>query len=228
MTFLIPLLLLLFCGDDEERAFSNFVGFRIHLLFVSLPPIITQQSFTDTIYPFSFFRDDDENDENIQVLDYHQVDANRGLSEKTNAIDKLRLRFGANEMPEEKGQNFIKLILKQFDDLLVKILIVAAIVSFILAAVDGDGELAFVEPTVIVLILIANATVGVVTETNAEKADAAGKQALEAELGARKDAEAMLATEEETAAPQRRGRDTQGRHRRTSTRICAEVADGKG
>jgi len=98
------------------------------------------------------------------------VDANRGLSEKTNHIEKLRLRFGANEMPEEKGQNFIKLILKQFDDLLVKILIVAAIVSFILAAVDGDGELAFVEPTVIVLILIANATVGVVTETNAEKA----------------------------------------------------------
>lgn len=98
------------------------------------------------------------------------MDANRGLSEKTNHIEKLRLRFGANEMPEEKGQNFIKLILKQFDDLLVKILIVAAIVSFILAAVDGDGELAFVEPTVIVLILIANATVGVVTETNAEKA----------------------------------------------------------
>ena len=106
----------------------------------------------------------------FQVLDYHQVDANRGLSEKTNHIEKLRLRFGANEMPEEKGQNFIKLILKQFDDLLVKILIVAAIVSFILAAVDGDGELAFVEQTVIVLILIANATVGVVTETNAEKA----------------------------------------------------------
>ncbi len=106
----------------------------------------------------------------FQVLDYHQVDANRGLSEKTNHIEKLRLRFGANEMPEEKGQNFIKLILKQFDDLLVKILIVAAIVSFVLAAVDGDGELAFVEPTVIVLILIANATVGVVTETNAEKA----------------------------------------------------------
>ena len=98
------------------------------------------------------------------------MDANRGLSEKTNHIEKLRLRFGANEMLEEKGQNFIKLILKQFDDLLVKILIVAAIVSFILAAVDGDGELAFVEPTVIVLILIANATVGVVTETNAEKA----------------------------------------------------------
>jgi len=169
VTFLIPLFfLLLFCvrrrGGERFQTSSGFGSIFSSFL---LP---REQSFTDTIYPFSFFRDDDENDENIQVLEHHQVDANRGLSEKTNAIDKLRLRFGANEMPEEKGQNFIKLILKQFDDLLVKILIVAAIVSFILAAVDGDGELAFVEPTVIVLILIANATVGVVTETNAEKA----------------------------------------------------------
>lgn len=40
-------------------------------------------------------------------------------------------------------------MLKQFDDLLVKILIAAAIVSFLLALVNGDtGLTAFVEPTV--------------------------------------------------------------------------------
>ena len=40
-------------------------------------------------------------------------------------------------------------MLKQFDDLLVKILIAAAIVSFLLAIVNGDtGLSAFVEPTV--------------------------------------------------------------------------------
>lgn len=40
-------------------------------------------------------------------------------------------------------------MLKQFDDLLVKILIAAAIVSFLLAIVNGDtGLTAFVEPTV--------------------------------------------------------------------------------
>ena len=36
VNFLILLLLLLFYGDERER-FSNFCGFRIHLLFVSLP-----------------------------------------------------------------------------------------------------------------------------------------------------------------------------------------------
>jgi Ca2+ transporting ATPase len=69
------------------------------------------------------------------------------------------------------GQPFWRLVLKQFDDLLVKILVAAAVVDLLLALADGArGARAFVEPAVIVAILAANATVGVVTETNAERA----------------------------------------------------------
>eukprot|EP00891_Asterochloris_glomerata_P003373 jgi/Astpho2/3373/e_gw1.00054.11.1_t len=69
------------------------------------------------------------------------------------------------------GTPFWKLVVKQFDDLLVKILIVAAVVDFGIAVINGErGASVFVEPGVIVLILAANATVGVITETNAEKA----------------------------------------------------------
>lgn len=61
--------------------------------------------------------------------------------------------------------------MKQFDDLLVKILIAAAVVSFLLARLNGEtGLTAFLEPSVIFMILAANAAVGVITETNAEKA----------------------------------------------------------
>ncbi|GJM96494.1 hypothetical protein PR202_ga13334 [Eleusine coracana subsp. coracana] len=75
------------------------------------------------------------------------------------------------EDPGSGGTPFWKLVLKQFDDLLVKILIAAAVVSFLLARMNGEtGLSAFLEPSVIFMILAANATVGVITETNAEKA----------------------------------------------------------
>ncbi|KAJ9166349.1 hypothetical protein P3X46_021121 [Hevea brasiliensis] len=104
-----------------------------------------------------------------EVLDFFGVDPNKGLSDSQVVLNaKIH---GKNVLPEEKRTPFWKLVLKQFDDLLVKILIAAAIVSFILALVNGEtGLTAFLEPFVILLILAANAAVGVITETNAERA----------------------------------------------------------
>ena len=96
------------------------------------------------------------------------MDPRVGLSERD--ADAARRRHGTNEMPADPGTPFWKLVLKQFDDLLVKILIAAAVVSLVLGILDGEGASALVEPGVIVLILVANATVGVMTETNAERA----------------------------------------------------------
>lgn len=104
-----------------------------------------------------------------EVFDFFEVDPAKGLSE--DQVARHGRVYGKNVLPEEKRTPFWKLVVKQFDDLLVKILIAAAVVSFILALINGEtGLTAFLEPSVILMILAANAAVGVITETNAEKA----------------------------------------------------------
>ncbi|KAF5330617.1 hypothetical protein D9619_006003 [Psilocybe cf. subviscida] len=107
-----------------------------------------------------------------EILDHYAVDANRGLSQEQ--ATKHAELYGKNELPEEPATPLWELILEQFKDQLVLILLGSAVVSFVLALLeDNEGSTwwgAFVEPSVILLILVANAAVGVIQESSAEKA----------------------------------------------------------
>ncbi|KAI9017858.1 hypothetical protein BC832DRAFT_527040 [Gaertneriomyces semiglobifer] len=106
------------------------------------------------------------------VLKSLDVQVDKGL---TDGEARRRLaQYGPNELPEDPPTPLWELILEQFKDQLVIILLAAAGVSLVLAFLDAEGQNqgaeAYVEPIVILLILIANATVGVWQEVKAERA----------------------------------------------------------
>jgi Ca2+ transporting ATPase len=106
------------------------------------------------------------------VLVYFNVDASSGL--RDDQVTELRAKHGKNAIPEDPPTPLWELILEQFKDQLVLILLGSAVVSFVLALFDDEeGLSAFVDPAVILTILVLNAVVGVSQESSAEKAIAA-------------------------------------------------------
>jgi P-type Ca2+ transporter type 2C len=92
--------------------------------------------------------------------------ASRGLDAAA-AAERLG-RVGANELVEKPRPGFFALLLEQFTDFLVIILIAAAVISIVL------GE--YLDASAIILIVILNAVVGVVQNSKAEEALAALKK----------------------------------------------------
>lgn len=102
-----------------------------------------------------------------QVLSALHADREHGL---TAAEAEKRLQeYGANVLKEKKKKTNFQRFLDQFKDVMILILIAAAIVSFVIAWIEGDAK-AFFEPCLILLIVILNAIMGVLQESKAERA----------------------------------------------------------
>ena len=78
-------------------------------------------------------------------------------------------QYGPNRLRAKKKKSNLQRFLEQFKDVMILILIAAAVVSFIVAC-NGHDTSEFFEPLLILVIVILNAVMGMVQESKAEKA----------------------------------------------------------
>ena len=91
----------------------------------------------------------------------------------------MRATHGLNELPAEETESLWEKIKEQFEDILVRILLMAAVVSYLVSLFGHEEENAlpaWIEPAVIITILVLNGIVGIYQDANAEKALQALKQ----------------------------------------------------
>ncbi len=97
----------------------------------------------------------------IRLLD---TSAKTGLTGKQ--VNTLTHTYGSNELPGAKPKSIITKFFLQFNDFMIYTLLAAAILSFFVSYINGETD--WIEPAIILIIVIVNAIIGVAQETKAE------------------------------------------------------------
>jgi len=101
-----------------------------------------------------------------ETLNNLGVSLDQGLS--TKEAKERQLVYGKNILTAKKGKSIVVKFFEQFADFMIIILIFAAILSFIVSYFEGNPD--FVDPIIIFVIIVVNASLGVLQEARAEKA----------------------------------------------------------
>ncbi|MHB8114393.1 MAG: HAD-IC family P-type ATPase, partial [Bellilinea sp.] len=105
------------------------------------------------------------------VLNQLESEQNRGLT-AAEAARRLE-KYGPNALTEPPHTTFLQMVLRQLNDFVVLLLIVAAVISTIVSAVEHEP---YIESIAILAIVVLNAVLGVIQESRAEQALAALKK----------------------------------------------------
>ena len=107
-----------------------------------------------------------------EVLKKLSTDEKQGLTEKE--VQERQAKYGKNKLQEKKKESFIVKFIKQFNDFMIIILIIASIISAVVSKMQGEND--YVDSIIIIGIVVFNALMGVIQEAKAEKSIEALKQ----------------------------------------------------
>ena len=107
-----------------------------------------------------------------EVLQKLRTKQGVGLTQREVQVRKQK--YGNNKLQEKKKETLIIKFIKQFNDFMIIILIVASILSAITSYFQGEND--YVDSIIIIAIVVFNALMGVIQEAKAEKSIEALKQ----------------------------------------------------
>ena len=96
-----------------------------------------------------------------EVIRNLQTSINSGLTE--DEVKRRQLKYGKNKLKDKPKESVIIKFLKQFQDFMIIILIIASIISAVVSTMQGEND--YIDSIIIISIVVLNAIMGVVQET---------------------------------------------------------------
>ena len=100
-----------------------------------------------------------------EVLKELKTDRKKGLT--SSEVKERQQLNGKNKIKDKPKETFIMKFIKQFNDFMIIILIIASIVSAAISYFQGEND--YIDSIIIIAIVILNALMGVIQESKAEK-----------------------------------------------------------
>ena len=107
-----------------------------------------------------------------EVIRKLQTSSKTGLREEE--VNKRQEKYGKNKLKDKKKESILVKFIKQFNDFMIIILIIASIISALVAYMQGEND--YIDSIIIIAIVILNAIMGVIQESKAEKSIEALKE----------------------------------------------------
>lgn len=106
------------------------------------------------------------------VLRNLRTDCKNGLTQEE--IKAKQQKYGKNKLQDQPKESILVKFIKQFNDFMIIILIIASIISAVVSTMQGEND--YVDSIIIIAIVVINAIMGVIQEAKAEKSIEALKQ----------------------------------------------------
>lgn len=102
----------------------------------------------------------------IREIEYNfKTSQKMGISQKE--AERRLAEFGENKLDDKRKESIIIKFLKQFNDFMIIILIIASIISAVVAKLDGSED--YIDSVIIIAIVVFNSIMGLIQEQKAER-----------------------------------------------------------